>query len=1223
MAPCGDFADRRVLLRYVSLVARTRQIGLSILKRRGALLLAAEGTNLIGVFASSAAAVEAGCELQSCLAAFNRALPDEEDEFALLLGCCAIDFGDAPFVDRTGKFYGDAFSNAYLMLEELCDVGLVCVSAAAATQAGGDGDASRLSFFDLSSGASYAENLSELRQLIDELGGVYVAEVSDLDVPPATPAEQPEPWLQPAELAVMQHARPHHSHAEREDSLGKLASELVRSRVVMSVEFDVPELLSSEEEVREKFLGLAALQDEMRRHGGHRLEEMLYGFAGGTEALCAALACRRSFETRGVKLKGCGIHAGEMLHLAGTDIHWGENVTLASMLAQSVAADGDVLVSEEVAAMCRLDARTKGLDYASAEAELECRCYRVTGEPVDVASALASGTAVADAITAADEVQESAASVNAAAAAVVTTTTSVSATCPSSTGAPLEEERPPMVPAADAAAAVSDEIVRNVIAESSDYIGDLAPQVSFAGGESATDEVQSVHTRGTAVADAITAVDAAQLLGASEPVAATAVLGGSSCASSSAVVAVAAVLKAGCAAGAAESCAGRSPTLVLDDKSTVVAAAEAGPVEAVLKAGCAAGAAESCAGKSPTLVLDDSATAVAADGGEPAEAAHKALVEAAVEAGVAAGAAASYTETSPTLVLDDKSTVVADEQAGSVEAAVKASCAAGAAQSCAETSPRKLVLDDVPAVAGAVEAVSDEVVHNIIVETTNHLTDFAPQVSITGTARSVSMADQEILSESGTFQGGPVADIRSMDPAINAPAASDTTAALETVATEAEVRPALSRQLQEVVSQVSAAVVEDALSKTTAAQASALRAAPDAGDLNVQQPAQPAMESRRPSGPAEEERGAVVRAVVRAALMATAEANSGTLPVEERGRIARAVVRAVLASTASAQREEVVGAAVRDALVSSACSPLEDTGTLTRAVVRAVLMSAATGLLDQQQQQQQRHDAGGATVEALAAVDSEMDAVISQLRVDSACDSSSSATDAADVASSVVPIDIHAAFLSTVDRAAYNSALSEAVVQTVVTEAVEDIGSVAPPVSVSRVSTEGTSASAAALAVKPQMPASQETTAAAAVAAPPAGAAEQNAKEEEEIAADAGTTVAATPAVVSKQIAADRLPAEPTTRAAAAESEVVDRSGEKPTQTGSSIMAQWNKLKFVKNGKVTKDKLIKLLLRMNPMLTQSELKIALEGFGSSGGDNKVDLGSFVSWATRSTGAHTS
>merc|ERR1740117_2867204 len=87
-----------------------------------------------------------------------------------------------------------------------------------------------------------------------------------------------------------------------------------------------------------KFACLARLEDILRTHNAHKLEDVLYLFDDPVDAVLSATKCkdnvakyREELEDAGqsgaqVGIKGFGVHKGEILLIEGTDVHWGDPV---------------------------------------------------------------------------------------------------------------------------------------------------------------------------------------------------------------------------------------------------------------------------------------------------------------------------------------------------------------------------------------------------------------------------------------------------------------------------------------------------------------------------------------------------------------------------------------------------------------------------------------------------------------------------------------------------------------------------------------------------------------------------------------------------------------------------------------------------------------------------------------------------------------------------------
>jgi class 3 adenylate cyclase len=103
-----------------------------------------------------------------------------------------------------------------------------------------------------------------------------------------------------------------------------------------------------------KFKGLAFVEPIMKACNATKLEDVLWFFESPKDALDAALRIRRELRIynqshRGlgnqIDITGFGMHLGEILYYAGTDVHWGDPVNTSSKLGQDTAKHGQILIT--------------------------------------------------------------------------------------------------------------------------------------------------------------------------------------------------------------------------------------------------------------------------------------------------------------------------------------------------------------------------------------------------------------------------------------------------------------------------------------------------------------------------------------------------------------------------------------------------------------------------------------------------------------------------------------------------------------------------------------------------------------------------------------------------------------------------------------------------------------------------------------------------------------
>ncbi len=83
----------------------------------------------------------------------------------------------------------------------------------------------------------------------------------------------------------------------------------------------------------------------IERHGGFAVEVALYVFPNGVQSFAAILELQ---ELMGEFITGIAAHAGQLLIVPDTVVHWGDPVNTASKLAEDVASQGEVYITESI-----------------------------------------------------------------------------------------------------------------------------------------------------------------------------------------------------------------------------------------------------------------------------------------------------------------------------------------------------------------------------------------------------------------------------------------------------------------------------------------------------------------------------------------------------------------------------------------------------------------------------------------------------------------------------------------------------------------------------------------------------------------------------------------------------------------------------------------------------------------------------------------------------------
>ncbi len=94
----------------------------------------------------------------------------------------------------------------------------------------------------------------------------------------------------------------------------------------------------------------------VKQHHGLPVEEFLFVFSDALQAFLAARHLKEEIErfNTGVgdnekfAFTGIAAHAGHLLIVPGTNVHWGDPVNTASKLAEDIASHGELLITEPI-----------------------------------------------------------------------------------------------------------------------------------------------------------------------------------------------------------------------------------------------------------------------------------------------------------------------------------------------------------------------------------------------------------------------------------------------------------------------------------------------------------------------------------------------------------------------------------------------------------------------------------------------------------------------------------------------------------------------------------------------------------------------------------------------------------------------------------------------------------------------------------------------------------
>ncbi|KNC52804.1 uncharacterized protein AMSG_08695 [Thecamonas trahens ATCC 50062] len=332
------------IVHFASLIYRMREIIRAAYEAAGAVAFHTEADNTFGVFESAAAALEGALQAKSGLRAYNESVVDPD--LAIAFSGFGVDVGE-DLIRDTGslRLFGSAAERAFVLAEDTADGGAVLVSGAVAARVRGTAAFKHAKF---------------VRQTSDELDFVFYevigGESQATGSLPLTgeyaPAREEHVHGSPAAVfrtAVLSSPR----------ALDVAASFLRPHAVVLLVGLEWRSLTEAAGPrkailVAHEVAGVVA--DVLSQLGGTMLEEFIYAFDSPEAAISGALQLRKLFRERTAKhaeaedvpLLGFGVHSGEMLIVPGTNVHWGDPLNTASKLAEDIAREGQLYVTQPV-----------------------------------------------------------------------------------------------------------------------------------------------------------------------------------------------------------------------------------------------------------------------------------------------------------------------------------------------------------------------------------------------------------------------------------------------------------------------------------------------------------------------------------------------------------------------------------------------------------------------------------------------------------------------------------------------------------------------------------------------------------------------------------------------------------------------------------------------------------------------------------------------------------
>ncbi len=314
-------------------------------------------------------ALLAAFECQHVLAEYNAKLDQEHQDFIVPLSGFGIDAGPDVWVSREdGKPFGDVVKRAFHLGEDLAEdsqpfvtdhVREICLQAQHA-------------------GESWAKSLAFKRHEIDEPNAVWIVSRDEAHDPALAAQQFAELVLHTASTRV------HDSELIPEEVRAEVRQLLTRAQLsgeALST-LDTQLRTSCLRTMTTCMIGWtwqgSAVHGMLLRH---RLAELINAhlalidhvhynpelglvfFNDPLPAVVLAVSLRAALrrmgvaaldpQVSGVQLKGIACHTGEVLWIDETNIHWGSPVNFASKLAEDLAAEGEIWITDETYQLVR------------------------------------------------------------------------------------------------------------------------------------------------------------------------------------------------------------------------------------------------------------------------------------------------------------------------------------------------------------------------------------------------------------------------------------------------------------------------------------------------------------------------------------------------------------------------------------------------------------------------------------------------------------------------------------------------------------------------------------------------------------------------------------------------------------------------------------------------------------------------------------------------------
>lgn len=366
------------IVHLASVIVRFRQICLPILHKFSAHHISTEADNFIVVFQSAREAVMAAQDILCGVAIHNASLHPGRPHFAINLNGIGIDFGQGPIVDFAGKLFGRTFSNAYMIGEELSAGGRILFSERVKAELDGKPG--------VVIGECHVKDFTDdpiARQNAEELGAIYEIVGQGNATTVTIPSVHDDTYIGESLLPLALRHDAELSDADMSALDSRISGGRIHEKTVLMFDLEYADTQDPYEQMFLKSGVVSRIREMLQQYAGEEIEDELLFFDDPVNAVLFAVACQSEFcclpeHDQGVTMKGLGIHCGTVLHIPGTDVHWGDPVNMASKLGQDTARSGMMYISLEVFEAVRLDPRTANLhfrrsSFVKSGVTLECR----------------------------------------------------------------------------------------------------------------------------------------------------------------------------------------------------------------------------------------------------------------------------------------------------------------------------------------------------------------------------------------------------------------------------------------------------------------------------------------------------------------------------------------------------------------------------------------------------------------------------------------------------------------------------------------------------------------------------------------------------------------------------------------------------------------------------------------------------------------------------------